>query len=79
MSVRVSVVLYSPGGDCGAVTMLVGTRSRRGTEYVVVVVRVRAKRWSRLLDVDWKETALATDMENRPAGEVRLDGGSDEE
>jgi len=30
------------------------------------------------LDVDWKETALATDMENRPAGEVRLGGGSDE-
>ena len=63
--------------------MLVGTRSSR-TEYVAVlmmlVVRVRGRRrWSRL-DVDWKETALATDMEeNRPAEEVRLDGGSDEE
>lgn len=87
MSVRVSVVLYSPGGggDCGAVTMLVGTRRRSSsrTEYVavlmMVVVRVRARRWSRLLDVDWKETSLATAMENRPAGEVRLDGGSDEE
>ena len=50
-------------GDCGAVTMLVGTRStsRRRTDYVavlmMVVVRVRARRrrWSRLLDVDWKE------------------------
>jgi hypothetical protein len=32
------------------------------------------------LDVDWKETALATDMEeNRPAEEMRLGGGSDEE
>ena len=31
------------------------------------------------LDVDWKETSLATAMENRPAEEVRLDGGSDEE
>lgn len=84
----ICVVLYSPGGgDYGAVTMLVGTRSssRRSssrTEYVavlmMVVVRVRARRWSRL-DVDWKETALATDMENRPAEEVRLGGGSDEE
>ena len=69
----------------GSVTMLVGTRStsRRRTEYVavlmMVVVRVRARRWSRLLDVDWKETSLATDMENRPAEEVRLGGGSDEE
>ena len=59
--------------------MLVGTRSSsRRTDYVVVVVRVRARRWNRL-DVDWKETALATDMENRPAEEVRRDGGSDEE
>lgn len=46
---------------------------------MVVRVRARRRRWSRLLDVDWKETALATDMENRPAGEVRLGGGSDEE
>ena len=47
---------------------------------MLVVVRVRARRRSRLLDVDWKETALATDMEeNRPAEEVRLGGGSDEE
>ena len=61
VSVRVCVVLYS-SGDCGAVTMLVGTRSSRSssrTEYVavlmMVVVRVRARRrrWSRLLD--WKE------------------------
>ena len=39
----------------GPVTMLVGTRSRRRTEYVVVmVVRVRARRrWSRLLDWMW--------------------------
>lgn len=62
--------------------MLVGTRSSSmRTEYVAVlmVVRVRARRWSRLLDVDLKKTALATDMENRPAGEVRLGGGSDEE
>ena len=58
LCVRVSVVLYSPGGDCGAVTMLVGTRSRRRsssrTEYVaVLMVRVRARRWSRLLDWMW--------------------------
>ena len=77
-----SVVLYS-SGDCCPVTMLVGTRSSRRsssrTEYVaVLMVRVRARRWSRLLDVDWKETALATDMENRPDEEVRLGGGSDE-
>ena len=43
--------------DYGPVTMLVGTRSRRRTEYVVVsmVVRVRARRWSwsRLLDWMW--------------------------
>lgn len=61
VSVRASVVLYSPGGDCGAVTMLVGTRRRRSssrTEYVAVLmvrVRARRRRWSRLLDVDWKE------------------------
>ena len=55
VSVSICVVLYSPGGDCGAVTMLVGTRSRRRTEYeaVMVVVRVRARRWSRLLDWMW--------------------------
>ena len=59
VSVSVSVVLYFPG-DYGAVTMLVGTRSRsrRRTEYVavlmmMVVVRVRARRWSRLLDWMW--------------------------
>lgn len=62
--------------DYGPVTMLVGTRSRRRTEYVVVsmVVRVRARRrWSRL-DVDWKER-----RHWRPAEEMRLGGGSDEE
>ena len=84
--------LYSPGGDYGAVTMLVGTRSRRRrrrsssrTEYVavlmMVVVRVRARRWSRLLEWMWMWIGRRddTDMENRPAGEMRLGGGSDEE
>ena len=76
VSVSISLVLYSPGGDYGPVTMLVGTKSTRRTEYVVVsmVVRVRARRrWSRL-DVDWKER-----RHWRPAVEVRLGRGSDEE
>ena len=67
----------------GPVTMLVGTRSRRRTEYVVVsmVVRVRARRWSwsRLLDWMWIGRRDDTDMTNRPAEEMRLGGGSDEE
>ena len=82
VGVRVSVVLYSPG-DCCAVTMLVGTKSTRRTEYVVVsmVVRVRARRrrWSRLLKWMWIGWRDDTDMTNRPAEEVRLGGGSDEE
>ena len=55
--------------------------STRRTEYVVVmVVRVRARRrWSRLLDWMWIGRRDDTDMTNRPAEEVRLGGGSDEE
>ena len=39
----------------GPVTMLVGTRSSSRTEYVSMVVRVRARRWrwSRLLEWIW--------------------------
>ena len=69
--------------DYGPVTMLVGTKSTRRTEYVVVsmVVRVRARRrrWSRLLKWMWIGWRDDTDMTNRPAEEVRLGGGSDEE
>ena len=65
----------------GPVTMLVGTRSRRRTEYVVVsmVVRVRARRWSWSRLLDWIGRRDDTDMTNGPAEEVRLGGGSDEE
>lgn len=65
----------------GPVTMLVGTRSSSRTEYVSMVVRVRARRrrWSQLLKWMWIGRRDDTDMTNRPAAEVRLGGGSDEE